>query len=298
MLKHTVLTGLVAITGWLGGYCQAATYAGPMQDSQWQVDTSVFACRMAQDIPLLGEAVFLRRAGEDQRFYLTELNRQLKPGVAELYSLTPRWRAIGQHYSVRSLTIGEGDVVSLDWRDSQQLLQELVSGRQLLVRGDSWYESQQSVDVVIEPVRFRQALGEYQHCLAGLLPVNYDQVRRTSVHFPGGTEEFDDDERQLLDNLARYVLADAYITALVVDGHTDGQGLRAENLELSQKRAEFVVTYLTERGVPEDLIQVRWHGERYPIASNRTAAGRAENRRVTIRVDRFEPDPETLARAD
>lgn len=297
-MKHAI-GNAIAVLCWLGlGQCFAATYTGPMESTQWRVDSSVFACRMHQDIPLLGEAVFARRAGEDQRFYLTELNRQLKPGQAELLSLTPRWRAIGQHYSVRPLPIGEGDVVSLDWRESQQLLQELVDGRQLLVRGDSWYESNKSVNVMIEPIRFRQALNEYQSCLGSLLPVNYDQVRRTSVHFPGGTEEFNDDERQVLDNLARYVLADAYITALVIDGHTDGQGLRSENLELSQKRAEFVVAYLTERGIPEDLIQVRWHGERYPIASNRTPAGRAENRRVTIRIDRFEPDPETLARAD
>ncbi|MDO3388213.1 OmpA family protein [Gilvimarinus sp. SDUM040013] len=298
MIKRAIMTG-VGLLCWLGlGQSFAATYSGPMETTRWQVDASVFACRMHQDIPLLGEAAFARRAGESQHFYLTELNRQLKPGNAELLSLTPRWRAIGQHYSVRPLPIGEGDVVSLDWRESQQLLQELVDGRQLLVRGDSWYESDTPVNVVIEPIRFRQALSEYQSCLAGLLPVNYDQVRRTSVHFPGGTEEFDDIDREVLDNLARYVLADAFITALVIDGHTDGLGLRSENLELSQKRAEFVVAYLTERGIPEDLIEVRWHGERYPIATNRTPTGRAQNRRVTIRVDRFEPDPETLARAD
>ncbi|MDO6747394.1 MotY family protein [Gilvimarinus sp. 1_MG-2023] len=298
-MKIRVIDIGLGLLGWLVvAPSFAATYAGSMENTQWQVDASVFACQMRQDIPLLGEAVFMRRAGETQRFSLTELNRQLKPGQAELFSLAPRWRSVGEHYSMRELSVGDTDSVSLDWRDSQQLLQELVEGRQLLLRGDSWYESSDVVDVIIEPIRIRQALAEYQTCLSGLLPVNYDQVRRTSILFPGGTDEFDDSEQQTLDNLARYVLADPYITALVIDGHADGAGLRADNLVLSQKRAEYVVNYLIERGVPEGLIEVRWHGERYPIASNRSAAGRAQNRRVTVRVDRFEPDPEALARAN
>lgn len=277
----------------------AASFSGPMETTQWRVDASVFACKLYQQVPLLGQAVFLHRAGEQQRFYLSEINRQLAPGEARLYALTPSWRAFGQHQELGSVTIEEGDEpIRLGWRDSQPLMAQLHEGHQLLLRGDAWYEGESGVDVVIEPIRFRQALGEFQDCLGKLLPVNYDQIRRSSVHFPGGTEEFDDAERERLDNLARYVLADPYVTALVVDGHTDGTGLRAENLELSKRRAEFVVAYLVERGVPEDLVQVRWHGERYPVASNRTVAGRAENRRVTVRVDRFEPDPDAIARAD
>lgn len=299
MRKSVIYTGIGILCGLWQELSLAATYTGAMETTRWQVEASVFACKMHQDIPLLGEAVFARRAGETQRFYLTELNRQLKPGAATLYSLAPRWQAIDEAYSLRQVAVADDDdVVSLDWRESQQLLQELLDGRQLLLRANSWYETDSVVDVVIEPIRIRPALAQYQQCLAGLLPVNYDQVRRTSVQFPGGAEEFDDRYRETLDNLARYVLADAYVTALVVDGHADGAGLRADNLVLSQKRAEHVVKYLTERGVPEDLIEVRWHGERYPVASNRTAAGRAKNRRVTIRVDRFEPDSEILARAE
>ena len=48
--------------------------------------------------------------------------------------------------------------------------------------------------------------------------------------------------------------------------------------------------YLVSGGVDRASIVLRWHGERYPVASNRTVAGRAKNRRVTVRVSK-EPAP-------
>ncbi|WP_020210288.1 OmpA family protein [Gilvimarinus chinensis] len=285
----------------LGGHAGwAATYSGPMETTRWKNDSSVFACKLYQQVPQWGRAVFLHRAGEEQRFYLAQVNRQLAPGAANWYSLTPSWRAFGQHQSVASAQVTEStEPVSHNWRESQLLLEQLREGNQLLLRGQAWAARGEHdfADIVIEPLGFRGALDDFQRCLGSLLPVNYDQIHRSTVHFAGASDEFNDDERELLDNLTRYVLSDPYVTGIVVDGHTDGSGLRADNLELSQRRAEFVANYLQERGISADMLQVRWHGERYPIASNRTVAGRAENRRVTIRVDRFEPPEETLAQS-
>lgn len=281
----------------------AATYSGPIETTRWRADTSVFACSLYQRVPLWGQAVFERRAGETQRFYLDQLNRQLAPGEAQWFALTPSWQAYGQHQTLMSAQVAEGaEPVSHPWRQSQLLLNQLREGKQLLLRGEPWPDqssgqSAEFADIVIEPVGFRGALAEFQTCLTSLLPANYDQIHRSAVHFDGASDEFNEADREMLDNLIRYVLADPYVTTIVVDGHTDGSGLRADNLDLSQRRAEFVVDYLTTRGVPEDMLQVRWHGERYPVASNQTAAGRAENRRVTLRVDRFEPPRETLAQS-
>jgi len=66
-----------------------------------------------------------------------------------------------------------------------------------------------------------------------------------------------------------------------VEGHTDSVGSDELNLTLSQKRAEAVRTYLTEKeGLPMDQISAVGIGERQPIDSNDTSAGRAKNRRV------------------
>jgi outer membrane protein OmpA-like peptidoglycan-associated protein len=71
------------------------------------------------------------------------------------------------------------------------------------------------------------------------------------------------------------------IQTLVV-GHTDGIGSDAYNMRLSQRRAESVANYLVQNGVPRQSIRTEWHGKRQPIASNATAEGRAQNRRVEI----------------
>lgn len=67
-------------------------------------------------------------------------------------------------------------------------------------------------------------------------------------------------------------------------GYTSNTGSDDYNLALSNRRANSVKTYLVSRGIDAGRIQPSGHGERFPIASNATAAGRAENRRVEIEV--------------
>src|SRR5262245_28952909 len=77
---------------------------------------------------------------------------------------------------------------------------------------------------------------------------------------------------------------------LVVTGYTDnapvGQALQRQGITsnevLSQKRAEAVMAYLISQGVKPDMIAARGLGEADPIASNNTAQGRAQNRRVEV----------------
>jgi outer membrane protein OmpA-like peptidoglycan-associated protein len=73
---------------------------------------------------------------------------------------------------------------------------------------------------------------------------------------------------------------------IVVEGYTDAQGSDSKNLELSQRRANAVREYLERRGVEPERIRAVGKGETNPVASNDTAEGRANNRRVEIIVDR------------
>lgn len=65
-------------------------------------------------------------------------------------------------------------------------------------------------------------------------------------------------------------------------GHTDSVGSDAYNVKLSQRRATSVATYLASQGVRQGSITTAWRGEHEPVASNETADGRAQNRRVEI----------------
>lgn len=79
------------------------------------------------------------------------------------------------------------------------------------------------------------------------------------------------------------LLIQAENTKVRIVGHTDNTGNAAKNVTLSKGRANSVVTYLTNRGIPYDRIQtVDGKGDTQPIATNATAEGRASNRRVEI----------------
>jgi OOP family OmpA-OmpF porin len=80
----------------------------------------------------------------------------------------------------------------------------------------------------------------------------------------------------------------AEVTSIGVVGHTDSIGTEAYNQTLSERRAQAVVDFMIQEGVNPSLISANGMGETNPIASNATAAGRAENRRVEVTVDAVE----------
>jgi outer membrane protein OmpA-like peptidoglycan-associated protein len=73
-------------------------------------------------------------------------------------------------------------------------------------------------------------------------------------------------------------------TLVDVYGHTDSTGSDAHNLDLSERRALAVATYLNAQGVDPRRFSIVGYGESRPIATNATAEGRALNRRVEIQL--------------
>jgi OOP family OmpA-OmpF porin len=83
----------------------------------------------------------------------------------------------------------------------------------------------------------------------------------------------------LLDEVA-LALKDNPTIKVEVQGHTDSQGSDRSNKKLSQRRAESVRAYIARKGVVKSRMTARGYGEDVPIVDNRTADGRAQNRRV------------------
>jgi outer membrane protein OmpA-like peptidoglycan-associated protein len=84
-----------------------------------------------------------------------------------------------------------------------------------------------------------------------------------------------------LDRIAAYLKAHAQ-TKVLIEGNTDSRGSDEYNDALSMRRAQAVANGLIDRGVSPDAVRPIGRGENYPIASNDTAAGRQQNRRVDI----------------
>lgn len=81
-------------------------------------------------------------------------------------------------------------------------------------------------------------------------------------------------------------------TMVKIEGHTDSQGSADYNAQLSQRRAEAVRNFLVNNGISPERITAQGMGEDYPIATNSTAAGRLQNRRVEVTITDV---PKTMA---
>lgn len=91
------------------------------------------------------------------------------------------------------------------------------------------------------------------------------------------------DGKAKLDDLASKLGA-LNLEVIIAVGHTDSVGSDAYNQKLSIRRAEAVKGYLVNKGVDAKRIYTEGKGEKQPVATNKTAAGRAQNRRVEIEV--------------
>ena len=107
-----------------------------------------------------------------------------------------------------------------------------------------------------------------------------------SVVFASNKSTLLPEAQSRLNQVAEALMSTSKNRKLTVEGHTDSQGSAAYNMELSQRRAEAVRSYLISRGYPAELIEARGIGKDRPIADNATPEGRANNRRVEIIVNK------------
>lgn len=110
-------------------------------------------------------------------------------------------------------------------------------------------------------------------------------INDTQGNFKLGQADLPDDVRAKLDELASKLKADPAGNYIEIEGHTDATGTPAVNDKLGLARAENVKRYLYETyQIPLHKINVISFGEEKPVAPNDTKDGRAQNRRVVIKV--------------
>jgi outer membrane protein OmpA-like peptidoglycan-associated protein len=108
-----------------------------------------------------------------------------------------------------------------------------------------------------------------------------EQLTLRGVTFENNSAKLTPNSTLTLDSVAD-ILKQRPNFVVEVRGHTDNTGPDEHNMKLSQKRADAVMEYLISRGVPADKLTATGYGETQPIASNDTADGREQNRRVTL----------------
>ena len=110
-----------------------------------------------------------------------------------------------------------------------------------------------------------------------------DEISLPSVQFETNSATLQTGAQSSLDDAV--VTLNRYPELVVeVAGHTDSDGAEAYNQELSQNRAQTVLEYLVEAGIDASRLSAQGYGESEPIATNATAIGKAQNRRVVLRL--------------
>ncbi len=171
----------------------------------------------------------------------------------------------------------------------------------LSARGDtayisSWHESstrgfgKSDIWKVELPARFRP--GTFM--LAGEPPYNTPEnpptgavLRIDNLYFDVSKASIQTSSREALEKLVALLKANPTMR-IEIQGHTDSDGDAGQNLKLSQERANSVVAYLVEKGIPAKRLSGRGFGEELPIAPNTTAQGKQLNRRVMILVQGYD----------
>jgi outer membrane protein OmpA-like peptidoglycan-associated protein len=111
------------------------------------------------------------------------------------------------------------------------------------------------------------------------------KVQARAVYFNSGKATFKTGDKETLARLdaIKQILINYPNAKFSIEGHTDSDGSDKLNQKLSEERATAVMNALIERGVNVDNLQSKGFGESMPVASNKTAAGKAQNRRTEIK---------------
>lgn len=166
------------------------------------------------------------------------------------------------------------------------------------IGGMSSVTSDGSLNAVVEPGTYSmtiEAPGYQKHTSEVLAspamatPVAVRLIQKITltdaVYFATGSDRILPKSYPTLDNVVEQVNAVCEYDYIEVQGHTDSAGGDDMNMKLSERRAASVRAYLVSKGVPGSKLQARGYGETQPIASNDTAEGMAQNRRVEFVIN-------------
>ena len=175
--------------------------------------------------------------------------------------------------------------LSRSQKELSQSQQEILAQRQMLAAQGQQLSAEQRARSTAEQ-RLRDALESLQK-VASVKEESRGLVitLNGSVLFATGESNLLPIAKDRLDEVAR-ALKDNPGGAIIVEGHTDSTGTASKNDELSRRRAEAVRDYLLTQGVDHERLRAVGVGSNRPIADNKTAEGRANNRRVEIIVER------------
>lgn len=257
------------------------TFAGGAADK----DLTIVAHRAVRLAVRAKELAEQRRAAAllaDERKVNHETIEKLRADLAEASALAARssedaktWRARAEELSAR-LTEAEQSILKAN-QEADRLARDRASAQRAAEAARN--------QAAGFSVRMQNALRQLADIESGSRGLT---VFLPDVLFTSGSSKLLPGAREVLSRIAGVLLV-APEYRLSIEGHTDSTGSPAVNRKLSAARADAVRKYLEDCGISIAMMSARGFGETQPIASNNTAAGRQQNRRVELVIEGLMP---------
>jgi outer membrane protein OmpA-like peptidoglycan-associated protein len=220
----------------------------------------------------------LQRAEESFR------NEGDEPETRDLAYVAERMAIIARSKGNNVIALNEKQQALNDldqWKQQQAVAtrQQLGQTKAQLAQSQQQLDSERQARVAAEQ-RTADALSKVRGLSAKQEERGLVLTLNGSVLFALGKSELLPTAQKRLDDVIAALKDDP--RSITIVGHTDSTGNEDRNMALSQKRADAVRTYITTHGIPEDRATAQGMGQSQPVADNKSADGRANNRRVEI----------------
>lgn len=254
-------------------------YQADFETADWRVEAGSRSCALSHEVPGFGTVRFVQHWAEPMRFQVRVPMAVSAYARVSIHSTPAPWQHDGRSRDIGSVRVASAmQPLDLQGEAVRILLHELEQGR--FTRLD-WQPEQAAAEplvVTVPAVRLRNALPEFQRCLAGVMQLDFMPTGEYSVSFDSNSTRLNYLGRRALEPAIRRYQSSGGIARVVVAGHTDSSGAAWANEKVSLARARAVRDYLTRRGIPAGRIEIRGYGERWQLDPDNPAS----NRRATV----------------
>ncbi len=277
----------------LAQYAFAHEYKAQIDNSQWKTNASKLECSLTHTIPGYGKATFSQSSHQHQRLVVHTILDRLKPGSAKVVSYPPHWKYDDRARRIAHINVKTGTTpISMGDLPVYQLLESLEIGQSaafIITPANTANPHQDHIKdhVVLIPAGFLKPYKEYLSCISQMVPHTFSELKEIVLQFESGSPILSKANESKLKELATFIRADGKIRKIAIEGHSDRKGSFQANKYLANQRMWAVKDFLVQfHGMNAEHFTLKDYADTMPIASNKTAAGRAKNRRVVIKLYR------------
>lgn len=266
-------------------YSAERDYVVPMTKAEWiSAGKKNYECSLSQTIPFYGEAKFLHKSGHDVVFNLTNKTPMVSDVNVIIQSEPPSWRN-DKVFEIGQFVFKQGkSPLSIEAPFASRMFQEVENGMSPLVVYRDLADGRDLISVLLSPVNFRESLDDYLECEKTLMDFDIEEIKNLKLYFATNKSILAERSKRDLKNIKRYLAMDPSILQIKIDAHADARGRRRYNDKLSESRSMTVKNFLLKDGVKAEMIYSVSHGKRNPTFTNKTAVGRAKNRRIDVQL--------------